>query len=436
MAAEAVAAGTRGAPAPPRRATGQPPVAFDGLVEPGRPRLGVSEPSAPATAAPRSLTVTSGPGPGGTAGAPARSYAVPDCARSRRVSHAYDAPVAAEAIHAVLAVPVVMRRRVRGVRGVLHGAPRPARPLGDRTPDAAMAVARDVKQAPVVGNEARKPPALARPEPGAVARGTDREQRRGALHGAPRSPRPLGDQPPDTATTAAVARDVEQAPVVGNEVREPPARARPEPGAVTRGADRERRRGALHGAPRSPRPLGDQPPDTATAAVAVAMAAAHDVEQAPVVGNDARKPPARARPQPGAVGQGAGREQGCGAHAVVRAPVPRIAGRGPRAEPLAGYGRPTAPPRAGGGPPTAPPRAGGVTLAWREPDVLSWVTAGAGRPGTGPEAVRSCPRPAPRKPGVRTRGEAVSATRRVGPWPEDGWETCPFIRRRFEFPSA
>ncbi|MEU7558592.1 hypothetical protein [Streptomyces eurythermus] len=431
MAAEAVAAGTRGAPARPRRATGPPPVAFDGLVEPGRPRLGVSEPSAPATAAPRSLTVTSGPEPGGTAGAPARSYAVPDCARSRRVSHAYDAPVAAEAIHAVLAVPVVMRRGVRGARGALHGTPRPARPLGDQPSDTAMAAvaAHDVEQAPVVGNEARKPPARARPEPGAVARGADREQRRGALHGTPRPTRPLDDQPPDTAT-AAVARDVKQAPVVGNDARKPPAKARPESGAVARGADREQRRGALHGTPHPARPLDDQPPDTATAAVA------RDVEQAPVVGNEAREPPAAARPQPGAVGQGAGREQGCGAHAVVRAPVPRIAGREPRAEPLAGDGRPTAPPRAGGGPPTAPPRAGGVTLAWREPDVLSWVTAGAGRPGTGPEAVRSCPRPAPRKPGARTRGEAVSATRRVGPWPEDGWETCPFIRRRFEFPSA
>ncbi|MFF5436214.1 hypothetical protein [Streptomyces achromogenes] len=70
--------------------------------------------------------------------------------------------------------------------------------------------------------------------------------------------------------------------------------------------------------------------------------------------------------------------------------------------------------------PTAPPRAGGVTLAPREPDVLSWVAAGAAtrrRPGGGPETVGSRPRPALRKRGARTRGKAVSAARGAEPLP-------------------
>ncbi|MFI0443223.1 helix-turn-helix transcriptional regulator, partial [Streptomyces eurythermus] len=135
MAAEAVAAGTRGAPSRPRRAAGPPPVAFSGLVESGRPHPRVSEPSTPATAAPRSPTVTSGPGPGGRAGSPARSYALPHRARSRRAGHAYGTPLAAEDIRGMLTAPVVLRRRARGV---LHGAPRSTRP-----PDAGVTAARD-----------------------------------------------------------------------------------------------------------------------------------------------------------------------------------------------------------------------------------------------------------------------------------------------------
>ncbi|CAL9289900.1 helix-turn-helix transcriptional regulator [Streptomyces sp. SudanB182_2057] len=263
MAAEAVAAAEkRGAPARPRRVPGLP-AAFAGLSASGRPHLRVSAPSGPPTAPPRPLAAVSGPAPYGRTGAPARPYAVPDRARSRRISHAYDAPAAAERIHAVLAVPVVTRRRVRGV---LHG---------------------------------------------------------GVLH---------------TSVPGSSGR---------------------------------------------------------TWAASSALSSR----------TGTRRPARQA--------QGAG--------------------PGPRAEPLAG-----------GGPPATPPRAGGVTLAPREPDVLSWETAGATgaavaeRPGTGPESVERHPRPAMRRPGARTRGEAVSAARgaRGLPRPEDSWETCPFIRRRFEFPPA
>ncbi|MEU0251838.1 helix-turn-helix transcriptional regulator [Streptomyces sp. NPDC006184] len=159
-----------------RRATGLP-VAFGGLVEPGRPRIRISELSGTTTASLHALTVTSGSGLGGRAVALARPCAVTDYSRSRQISHEYDVPVAAEGIRSVLAVPVVVRRRVRGV---LYGALRSAEPLGDRTLGAAVAAARDVEQALVVRDETRGLLAAARPEPDRAGRGAGWEQVREA----------------------------------------------------------------------------------------------------------------------------------------------------------------------------------------------------------------------------------------------------------------
>ncbi|WP_437097175.1 response regulator transcription factor [Streptomyces sp. enrichment culture] len=153
----------RGALVRLRRATGLP-VAFGGLVEPGRRQVRISELSGTATPALSALAVTSGNGLGGRAVALARPCAVTDYSVSRQISHEYDAPVAAEGLRAVLAVPVVVRRRVRGV---LYGALRSARPLGDRTLGAAVQAARDVEQALVVREEVGELLAAARPpEPG------------------------------------------------------------------------------------------------------------------------------------------------------------------------------------------------------------------------------------------------------------------------------
>ncbi|MFJ5772886.1 LuxR C-terminal-related transcriptional regulator [Streptomyces sp. NPDC093094] len=156
-----------------RRATGLP-VAFGGLVEPGRPRLRISELSGTATPALRSLAVTSGNGLGGRAVALSRPCAVTDYSVSRQISHEYDVPVATEGLRSVLAVPVVVRRRVRGV---LYGALRTAQPLGDRTLHTAVQVARDVEQALVAAEEARV--LLAAPVPAAES-GAARERTREA----------------------------------------------------------------------------------------------------------------------------------------------------------------------------------------------------------------------------------------------------------------
>ncbi|WP_105969988.1 helix-turn-helix transcriptional regulator [Streptomyces geranii] len=144
MAADtAEAAEVRGALARLRRATGLP-VAFGGLVESGRRHVRISELNGTSTQALRSLAVTSGNGLGGKAVALARPCVVTDYSVSRQISHEYDIPVAAEGLRSVVAVPVVVRRRVRGV---LYGALRTAQPLGDRLIGAAVEAARDVEQA-------------------------------------------------------------------------------------------------------------------------------------------------------------------------------------------------------------------------------------------------------------------------------------------------
>ncbi|MEU6547587.1 helix-turn-helix transcriptional regulator [Streptomyces sp. NPDC046859] len=172
-----------------RRSTGLP-VAFGGLLEPGRPRVRISELNGTATDALRRLAVAAGNGLGGKAVALARPCAVTDYSASRQISHEYDAAVAAEGLCAVVAVPVVVRRRVRGV---LYGALRTAQPLGDRTLTAAVDAARDVEQALVVRDEVQGLLEAARPQAAPAEGGAAWEQVREA-HAALRALAPrIGD---------------------------------------------------------------------------------------------------------------------------------------------------------------------------------------------------------------------------------------------------
>ncbi|MEU9734124.1 helix-turn-helix transcriptional regulator [Streptomyces sp. NPDC048002] len=179
----------RGALVRLRRGTGLP-VAFGGLVESARPQMLISELNGTATLSLSRLAVTSGTGLGGRAVALARPCAVTDYSVSRQISHEYDTAVAAEGLRSVLAVPVVVRRRVRGV---LYGALRTAQPLGDRTLSAAVAAARDVEQALVVREAARELLDAARPEPEPAEAGAAWERVREA-HAALRALAPrIGD---------------------------------------------------------------------------------------------------------------------------------------------------------------------------------------------------------------------------------------------------
>jgi DNA-binding CsgD family transcriptional regulator len=175
-AAEAVE--VRGALVRLRRATGLP-VAFGGLMESGRPQIRISELSGNATTALSALAVVSGNGLGGKVVALARPCAVTDYSASRQISHEYDVAVATEGLKSVLAVPVVVRRRLRGV---LYGALRTAQPLGDRILAAAVEAARDVEQALVARDEARALLAVVRePAPPASAAWEQVREAHGAL---------------------------------------------------------------------------------------------------------------------------------------------------------------------------------------------------------------------------------------------------------------
>ncbi|MFF3248888.1 LuxR C-terminal-related transcriptional regulator [Streptomyces sp. NPDC002870] len=140
-----------------RRATGLP-VAFGGLLHDAR-RLRIAELSGAATGALRGLAICAGNGLGGKSIALSRPCAVTDYRSARHISHEYDAAVATEGLRSVLAVPVVVHRKVRGV---LYGALREPTAMGDRAFDAAVAAARDVEQALVVRDEVQRLLAAAR----------------------------------------------------------------------------------------------------------------------------------------------------------------------------------------------------------------------------------------------------------------------------------
>ncbi|MFE3068116.1 response regulator transcription factor [Streptomyces sp. NPDC059247] len=140
-----------------RRTTGLP-VVFGGLLHEGR-ALRIAELNGAVTPALRGLAISAGSGLGGKCLALSRPCAVTDYPSARHITHEYDGPVTAEGLRSVIAVPVVVRRKVRGV---LYGALRESLPIGERVFDAAVAAARDVEQALAVGDEVRS---LLAPEP-------------------------------------------------------------------------------------------------------------------------------------------------------------------------------------------------------------------------------------------------------------------------------
>ncbi|MFJ4918669.1 response regulator transcription factor [Streptomyces sp. NPDC088725] len=119
----------------------------------GTAPMRIAELNGAVTSALRGLAISPGNGLGGKSMALSRPCAVTDYRVARHISHEYDAAVAAEGLRSVLAVPVVVRRTVRGV---LYGALRTALPIGDRTFDAAVAAAKDVEQELVVRDEVRR----------------------------------------------------------------------------------------------------------------------------------------------------------------------------------------------------------------------------------------------------------------------------------------
>lgn len=118
------------------------PVAFGGML--GDPEgFQISDLTGTTTQVLRGLNISAGNGLGGKAITLARPVAVTDYRRSRSISHEYDAAVAREGLCSVLAVPVVVRNRVRAV---LYAAVRQPFALGDRTLSAAVDAVRELER--------------------------------------------------------------------------------------------------------------------------------------------------------------------------------------------------------------------------------------------------------------------------------------------------
>ncbi len=134
------------------RRSGGLPVAFGGLFA-GSRQFRISELTGTTTSALRGLAITAGNGLGGKVLTMSRPISVADYPASRVISHEYDAAVGAEGLRSMLAVPVVVRGRIRGV---LYGALRQPLVLGDRALSAAVGAARELEQSLAVRDEAER----------------------------------------------------------------------------------------------------------------------------------------------------------------------------------------------------------------------------------------------------------------------------------------
>jgi DNA-binding CsgD family transcriptional regulator len=131
-----------------REATGLP-LAFGGAVDAGRqPKL--TQFAGPIIGALRGVTLDYGQGLGGKVVALRRPIVVHDYLAAPGISHHYDHIIAAEGLHAMVAVPVVVGRVVRAV---LYGALRSAVPIGDRVVQSVLQSARELEQSLAVRDE-------------------------------------------------------------------------------------------------------------------------------------------------------------------------------------------------------------------------------------------------------------------------------------------
>lgn len=120
-----------------RRVSGLP-VAFGGLVSADGRSLRLTDFAGTTTLALHGLVVTAGNGLGGRVVTTARPGRVEDYAADPRISHEYDAPVTAEGLRAIAAVPVAMGG---SVLAVLYAGTREPLAVGARALDAMGQVA-------------------------------------------------------------------------------------------------------------------------------------------------------------------------------------------------------------------------------------------------------------------------------------------------------
>lgn len=134
-----------------RRASGLP-VVFGGAAR-ATSRVHYTELFGAGTDAIRGLVVQPGRGLGGKAAVLRRPLWVPDYLHAEQISHDYDAAVRAEGLKALVATPIVVGGRTRGV---LLGGLRRSLTLGDRTVAAFEEGAREAGQRIAVRDEVRR----------------------------------------------------------------------------------------------------------------------------------------------------------------------------------------------------------------------------------------------------------------------------------------
>lgn len=134
------------------RRRGGLPVAFGGLFS-GAQQFRISELTGTTTNSLRGLAIAAGNGLGGKVLNLSRPISVIDYPVSRAISHEYDGAVGAEGLRSMMAVPVVVRGRVRGV---LYGALRQPLILGDRALSTAVEAARELERALAAQDEAQR----------------------------------------------------------------------------------------------------------------------------------------------------------------------------------------------------------------------------------------------------------------------------------------
>ncbi|WP_245667290.1 helix-turn-helix transcriptional regulator [Actinomadura macra] len=175
------------------RTTGLPMV-FGGALS-GRDSLRITELVGNTTDALDGLVVRQGNGLGGKAMALGRPAWVSNYPCAASISHDYDGPVAREGLLSIVAVPVVVRRTVRGV---LYGALREPLSLADRVVGAAMQAARDLEQDLAVRDRADEALTRARCDPAGLAGSSAaRWEEVRAVHAELRA---LAEQVPDAPT--------------------------------------------------------------------------------------------------------------------------------------------------------------------------------------------------------------------------------------------
>lgn len=116
---------------------------FWGAVGPANDRLHLDAFAGDVIGALRGLSVRFGTGLGGKAARNRRPLAVSDYVGAERISHHYDHVIRAERLQSVLAIPIVVGRRVRAV---MYGATRESVALGERAMRLAADGARDLEQ--------------------------------------------------------------------------------------------------------------------------------------------------------------------------------------------------------------------------------------------------------------------------------------------------